>query len=1252
MSRLVVRMVSPPSGLGSFRGETLRRERWTPASGRRRASDEPSKRLGSTMFGIVSREAPALLDRVRRPRSTFAEYRNCGSRLRSVLCIAALAIAGVMSHASGEAASLQLRDVFPATGTQAGTFNIEYRDAGVSLQTAQLDEVAIDGNVLMASGHGYRITFAVQPRDTYLVLRITDVVEPKPGTLMKLSFQLTRGSRFTLTRLDYMTVPTHGDKGMSWPWIWGRTGDRSQESGVRSQGAESKRVSALPPPSRLPLSAPAIVSRSAAGGREGATRADDDWVALVPGRAGNPLGAFAIHTPANDAEFDENLLRMWVRDGLPHPKVEGEWTLERARAWLRDWQERFSDQSCLVIGAKDRAELDTMTEWAQKLGMKRVYLHTDTWRGEYWPANNSYLHVNTNVFPRGERDLNAYTAALREKGMSFAVHSTVISIGRNDPDYVRNGIHPGLARWVRGTLDRGTGARDGTLYLRPTPGSKYPEVVRHAWRGPDTMPHFMNLQMFLVGDELVNAGVVAHADGDVWVLKQCRRGEWGTQAAAHPAGTVTDGMVRGYGQALVPDCDSELFEETIRRWTAFCSRNNVDHLECDALEIHQDRPWGAGKFSWLLSSGLKLPSTSNTSGGRPLPFHIEYWFRSSREVFNNHARAGVAGGASLPLYLHSDIRQATGPYEILYKPGQMVGVGGQSFNVSYPWPMFGVTPEILANHGMVPEVENLIADWRAVLPDVAPEVREAMASEYGEYRGAAGRNNQRATDVLFRPEIVSCMGRVVPLRMVGRAGGELNWGFGQEFGPVVPRQYLRVGETIELSNVYHAQEPEFVIRVMGAMEDESEKIEHPTPNTQHPTSKEESSIEASYETGTTTDFSVHPLHAARHIWPASELHNGEAKRGKVEVRHLFQVSDLAALKRARLYVQVDDEAVAYVNGKKVFAGGRWDQALFVDLTDLRQGNNTLLIKATNYGAPGCVTAALHLDTADGTRVLASDGAWQGRAADGVWGAVGDLGAYGDNVWPKAEPQLSVLRTDLMPNGATIEQAQGHELTVKDGALHIVCRNASTSVVAYVDDRPGWATLLDMSDARGIGCTVTGDGSGAVLVISIGEHHKRDYAIPIDFTGTRHVEIPSGEVAWGHSKWGWRWAATKFDYSRIRKVQAGFGTVPPKTHAKVTVSNIRPLRQTAKHLQDLTIKVGAGRELIVPGTIPSGHYLWYKGGDTVGLYDLNWNKIRDLAVRKQSFTFPTGALTATLSAASPGRRSWFEVQFFTKGKPLL
>ncbi|MBT3193398.1 MAG: hypothetical protein HN341_12675 [Verrucomicrobia bacterium] len=1141
-----------------------------------------------------------------------------------LLLVALLLYAHPVARAA-EHAPLSIRDLFPESGVSehCGVLSIEYLDQlGGTMQSGELDEIELRGDVLTAAGDGYQVTFSVQPRDTYLVLRIKDIMESKPGTLMKLAFRLPKGSPFILTRLDYMSVPHDNGKTVEWPWIWARAGVRCQVSGVR--GDDVKRA--------------------------------------------NPLGAFAIQRSGTDEQFDVNLLRMWVHEGLPHPVVDGEWTLEKARTWLTEWQARFSDQSCLVISAKDLDELDTMTDWAAKLGMKRIYLHTDTWRGEYWPMENSYIHVNTDVFPRGEKDLNAYTSALRRKGLSFAVHSTCISIGRNDPDYVRNGLDPRLSRWVRGTLERDVSRGDTTLLFRPEPGSKYPQIERHGGARPNIMPSWMNLKLFLLGDELVEAGVIEQTDQAVWILKHCRRGSWGKTAAAHKAGATCEGMTRSYGQAFVPDPDSTLFPETIRRWADFCSRNNVDHLECDALENHADKPWGVGKFSWLLTSHLKLPSTSNTSGGRPLPFQVEYWFRGSRNASSNHARAGVAGGASLPLYLHSDIRQATGPYEILFKPGEMVAGGGNSFNVSYPWPMFGVTPELLASHGMVPEIEALIADWRAVLPDVTPEQRGAMAREYTDYRGAAGRNNQHATDVLFRPEILNCQGRVIPLRLVGRVGGELNWGFGQEFGPIVPRQYVRVGETIALSNAYHAQEPEFVVRVMGQMEEaigSQEEVgrEHfpghanerkrtgDAPVLQEETGAD-SAIEASYATGTTTDFTVHPLHAARHIWPAAEMHNGEAKPGKVDVRCEFEIPDLVALKRARLILQVDDEAVAFVNNQKVFAGGRYDQALFVDLTNLRQGKNVLRIKATNYGAPGCVTAALHLESADGMRVLSSDTSWQGRPEGGAWGPVADLGAYGDNVWPKAEPQLSVLRADLMPNGVTIEPAQGHELTVEDGALQIASRNASTSVVAHVEDRPAWATLLDMSEARGIGCTVTGDGSDAVLVITIGEHHKRDYVIPIDFTGTREIEIPSGEVAWGDTHWGWRWGTAKFDYSRIRKVRVGFGTVPPETHAKVTVSNIRPLRKVSTELQDLTIRLGTDHELVVPGTIRSEHYLWYRGGDTVGLYDLNWNKVRDMAVTKDDFIVPAGELTVELDADKADQHPWFEVHFFTRGKPLL
>ena len=1050
------------------------------------------------------------------------------------------------------------------------------------LRTSQLLERRAGEGRLRVSGEGFQITFSVEAHTNYLVLRLEKVVEPAPGTLMTFAFRLAANSEYVLTRLDYMTVPTDGERGMSWPWIWGRN-------------------------------------------------------------TANPLGAFAIQAPRNDQEFDENLLQMWVEDGLPHPT--GEWTIERARSWLSHWQQRFADQSCIVLGAKTRGELEQVTAWADSLKMKRVYLHTDTWRGEYWPYQHSYLRVNPEVFPGGEKDLNDYTISLREKGMGFAVHSTCMSIGRNDPDYVRDGVDPRLSRWVRGTLTEAVGQEAKTLYFCPAPGVRHPRMVRHVWAGPGTMPSWMDLKMFLVGDELVEAETVDHSRQDVWVLKGCRRGAWGKDARSHPAGTKCEGMVRPYRQVFVPDPDSTLFVETIQRWAEFCTRNSVDHLECDALEDHADKPWGVGKFSWLLSSALSLPSTSNTSSGSPLPFQVEYWFRGSRQVVANHARGGVAGGASLPLYAHSEIRQATGPYEILYKPGEMVGRGSSSFNVSSPWPMFGVTPEILSTQGLVPMVEDLLRDWRSALQTISPGCRKTLGKEYGVFRSPIGKGgNQPGTDVLFRPESVEGQSQITPLRLLGRSSGELNWGYGQEFGPIVPRQYLRVGESLQLANPWQAQEPEFLIRVMGELAGTNDEWQAPE------TAQTEDSILAAYEAGTTNDFSAHPLHSARHIWAAEAVENGAAMPGVVQLRRSFRVN-LRKFKGARLYLQLDDEAVAYVNGKKVFSGGSFDQLQFVEVRNFRHGPNEVLIKATNAGGAGSVAAALHIQEGSATRDLASDGSWQARIGDGAWGAVADLGAYGASVWPKVAPQPAVVYRDLMPALGTIEPGEGHELTLVDDALQISYRNESSALTMHLKDRPAWAMSLDMSAARGVGCTVTGDGSGAVLVITIEGHGYRDYVIPIDFTGTRELQIPTGEVAWAMPEWSWR-GHGRFRYDRIRKVRVGFGTVPAATQAQITVRDIRPLREVATEVRDLTIRIGGGRELVVLGAINSGQYLWYRGGDSLGIYDLNWNKLRDCEVRKQKFSAPKGRFNLQLTGAETGHQPWLETQFFVKGVPIV
>ncbi len=147
------------------------------------------------------------------------------ARSEIVLLITMLASSTHDETGTSKPSSLSIGEVFPELDNRAPVSELSatFVDGpGGGMQTTHLDKVELHDNLLTASGNGYRVAFTVQPRDTYLVLRIKEVDEPRPGTLMKLRFYLGPDNLFTLTRLDYMSVPTDGDRGMAWPWIWPR----------------------------------------------------------------------------------------------------------------------------------------------------------------------------------------------------------------------------------------------------------------------------------------------------------------------------------------------------------------------------------------------------------------------------------------------------------------------------------------------------------------------------------------------------------------------------------------------------------------------------------------------------------------------------------------------------------------------------------------------------------------------------------------------------------------------------------------------------------------------------------------------------------------------------------------------------------------------------------------------------------------------------------------------------------------------
>ena len=157
--------------------------------------------------------------------------------------------------------------------------------------------------------------------------------------------------------------------------------------------------------------------------------------------------------------------------------------------------------------------------------------------------------------------------------------------------------------------------------------------------------------------------------------------------------------------------------------------------------------------------------------------------------------------------------------------------------------------------------------------------------------------------------------------------------------------------------------------------------------------------------------------------------------------------------------------------------------------------------------------------------------------------------------------------------------------------------------------------------------VTGDNSGALLLVKLA---RRDYVVPIDFSGRRYVEIPNGEVSWASSDWGWRMETKSADYSKVRTVQIGFGQLPPGGKANVKVEQLTALGEIPVVLKNPVVHIGSG-QLRVQGDIGSGQFLQYTGGDKATLYDENWHQLGEFPVEKNNYMMPTGQGTVTVTS---------------------
>lgn len=249
--------------------------------------------------------------------------------------------------------------------------------------------------------------------------------------------------------------------------------------------------------------------------------------------------------------------------------------------------------------------------------------------------------------------------------------------------------------------------------------------------------------------------------------------------------------------------------------------------------------------------------------------------------------------------------------------------------------------------------------------------------------------------------------------------------------------------------------------------------------------------------------------------------------------------------------------------------------------------------------------------------------------------------------------------NLFPSYSDVSlPSSGSQVVSNSGsAIQIELNNSSSAtdywLAAAIDESAFWrgvhlgSRLIDLQNARGVALTVEGDNSGAELVFTAG---YRDYVVTIDFTGTKTIEIPNGEVARFKSGFGFRFNTNKpTNYSTVSAFQLYLGYVPAGVHSNVKVHAIEAMdedRSIGLVNPVLTLNTDS---VTVSGTIPDNCYISYQGGATASVYDADWNFIETLAVSGGGLQADAGLNDFSVSSAASSS-IWLETRLKVEDTP--
>ena len=321
---------------------------------------------------------------------------------------------------------------------------------------------------------------------------------------------------------------------------------------------------------------------------------------------------------------------------LPHSPLGGPWAMD---AKINRGSYLFS------FGNVTEKTVDGWIKAAQDLGLNQIDFHG----GKSFRFGD--CRPNPEMYPRGRASLKAVIDKLHNAGIAAGLHTYSFFMDK-------------ACLWVTPVPDARL-ASDATFTLAaPLATDAAALAVVEPTQNVSAITGFFvrNSVTLHIEDELITYGGVAKQAP--FGFTDCKRGAYGTNAAAHPAGAKARHLKECFG-LFVPDGDSTLLAEVAGKTAEMFNECGFDMMYLDALDGEDvlggsENGWHYGsKFVFELWKRLAKPASMEMS-----TFHHHLWYvRSRMEAWDVPSRSYKKF-----IDLHG---AANREYSRMFLPGQM-----------------------------------------------------------------------------------------------------------------------------------------------------------------------------------------------------------------------------------------------------------------------------------------------------------------------------------------------------------------------------------------------------------------------------------------------------------------------------------------------------------------------------------------------------------------------------------------------------